>query len=126
MLNSNFTWQGLKELLDLIAGCGYFERVQEEAGKVSETGPVGDAEFEVVEHTDVPAPDSDEVQASLPPDVPEEVEPLPDSTQQKQVLTHCQLHVQAHGHCNIALARPNLTFINASVLNTFKSITHFD
>ena len=87
MLNSNFTWQGLKELLDLIAGCGYFERVQEEAGKVSETGPVGDAEFEVVEHTDVPAPDSDEVQASLPPDVPEEVEPLPDSTQQKQVLT---------------------------------------
>ncbi|XP_052800601.1 caprin-1-like [Mya arenaria] len=71
------TYKTLKELLDLISGCGYFERVkEEEEGKTME--PTGDVEFEVVEHKDVPAADSEEVQASLPPEVPEEPEPTPE------------------------------------------------
>lgn len=59
--------QELKELLDLISQCGYFEKVQSTEEGVKE-GP--DTGFEVVEHTDVPAPDSKEVQSSLPPEIP--------------------------------------------------------
>ena len=63
--------QELKELLDLISSCGYFEKVKKEenkSGKKTE-GSNAEAEFEVVEHKDVPAADSEEVQSSLPPEV---------------------------------------------------------
>lgn len=66
-------FQELKELLDLISNCGYFEKVN---SIVEPTTESGDVEFEVVEHKDVPAPDSEEVQSSLPPEIiKEETEP---------------------------------------------------
>lgn len=63
------SYKDLKELLDLISQCGYFEKAQatEEGAKEG-----ADTEFEVVEHTDVPAPDSEEVQSSLPKEIPSE------------------------------------------------------
>lgn len=76
------SYKDLKELLDLISQCGYFEKAQATEG-VKEGG---DVEFEVVEHTDVPAPDSEEVQSSLPPDVQtEEVETKPVATGQQMI-----------------------------------------
>ncbi|KAL4224651.1 positive regulation of dendritic spine morphogenesis [Mactra antiquata] len=61
------TYKDLKELLDLISNCGYFEKVQSSTTEPSTE--TGDVEFEVVEHKDVPAPDSEEVQSSLPPEI---------------------------------------------------------
>lgn len=75
------TYKELKELLDLISGCGYFEKAKDDG-----SGKEADTEFEVVEHADVPAPDSDEVQSSLPPQVEEE------EAEEVTMATRQQLH----------------------------------
>ncbi|XP_045174193.2 caprin-1-like [Mercenaria mercenaria] len=85
------SYKELKELLDLISQCGYFEKAQATEEGVKEGG---DAEFEVVEHTDVPAPDSEEVQSSLPPEVPaEDTETEPVATGQ-QIMNNDTLNTQ--------------------------------
>ena len=67
----------------MIANCGYFEKVHK-GGEDKNPEDLGDeAEFEVVETQDVPHADSDEVQASLPPEVPEEPIPSQDSQRLK-------------------------------------------
>ena len=67
------TYKELKELLDLISECGYFERApQGEEEEVKEEST--EQEFEVVLHEDLPAPESEEVQSSLPPEILQEPE----------------------------------------------------
>lgn len=66
------TYKELKELLDLIAECGYFEHAQQGDEETKEE--VTEQEFEVVHHEDVPDPESDEVQSSLPPEILQEPE----------------------------------------------------
>lgn len=66
------TYKELKELLDLIAECGYFEHAQQGDEETKEE--VTEQEFEVVLHEDVPAPESEEVQSSLPPEILQEPE----------------------------------------------------
>ncbi|XP_048779649.1 caprin-1-like isoform X2 [Ostrea edulis] len=61
------TYKDLKVLIDLIDDCGYFEHAMEE-----EEGQ--DSEFVVVNTTEIPKPDSAEVQASLPPEQTEAIE----------------------------------------------------
>lgn len=70
------TYKELKELLDLISMCGYFEHAQQGDEEVKEESK--EQEFE-----DVPDPESQEVQSSLPPEIlPEqEVGILPQTTQ---------------------------------------------
>ena len=67
------TYKELKELLVLIAQCGYFDRAphsgEEEVGEEQ-----AEKEFEVVLHEDLPAPESEEVQSSLPPEILQEPE----------------------------------------------------
>lgn len=48
--------------------------MEEKSGEKPE-GSGGEGEFEVVEHTDVPDADSEEVQSSLPPEVTTEEKP---------------------------------------------------
>ena len=59
------TYKELKELLDLIAECGYFEHVHDAEEEAKDT----EQEFEVVHREDLPAPESEEVQSSLPPEI---------------------------------------------------------
>ncbi|XP_062610340.1 caprin-1-like [Saccostrea cucullata] len=59
------TYKDLKVLIDLIDDCGYFEHAMEE-----EEGH--DSEYVVVNTTEIPNPDSAEVQASLPPEQTEQ------------------------------------------------------
>ncbi|XP_022335198.2 caprin-1-like [Crassostrea virginica] len=59
------TYKDLKVLIDLIDDCGYFEHaMQEEEGQ--------ETEYVVVNTTEIPKPDSAEVQASLPPEQTEQ------------------------------------------------------
>lgn len=85
------TYKELKELLDLISGCGYFEKAKDEA-----SGKEGEVEFEVVEHADVPAPDSDEVQSSLPPEVPDEERQEETMASSQQLISSENLGTQQH------------------------------
>lgn len=84
----------------MISSCGYFEKVKSTETKSAEKTEAGsgEVEFEVVEHTDVPAADSEEVQSSLPPEVTPEPEPVP--TVQSTMVetdTHAQQVVSVQG-----------------------------
>lgn len=70
------TYKDLKELIDLINNCGYFENAPQDDEETKTKA--GDQEFVVVETTEVPQADSAEVQASLPPQV------LPEDQQVEQ------------------------------------------
>ena len=65
------TYKELKELLDLIAECGYFEHAHGDDEVKEETT---EQEFEVIHQEDLPAPESEEVQSSLPPEILQEPE----------------------------------------------------
>ncbi|KAH3885861.1 hypothetical protein DPMN_009859 [Dreissena polymorpha] len=82
------TYKTLKELLDLISQCGYFEHVSQEEGEKED--------FELVQHEDVPAPDSEEVQSSLPPDVSEEEEEELEMQPSKVVMTTAEADAFFH------------------------------
>lgn len=66
------TYRALKELIDDISGCGYFENAMKE--EVSEEAIPTEQEFVVVNSQEVPEPDSAEVQSALPPETTEQAE----------------------------------------------------
>lgn len=89
------TYKELKELLDLIAECGYFEHAHDAEDEVKEG--TTEQEFEVVHHEDLPAPESEEVQSSLPPEIlPEpETAAYQETSQIPETNTGLDLDVQA-------------------------------
>lgn len=85
------TYKELKELLDLIAGCGYFEHTEQGDELKEETA---EQEYEVVHTEDLPAPESEEVKSSLPPEILQE--PGVSTLQQtSQIEEESSAHVQA-------------------------------
>lgn len=60
------TYKALKELINDVSNCGYFERALKEEN-TEECG--AEQEFVVVNRQELPEPDSVEVQSSLPPEV---------------------------------------------------------
>lgn len=76
------TYKDLKEMIDMIGDCGYFENAPSEEEGVEESG---ERDFVVVDQSDAPHPDSVEVQASLPPEVTEQ--------QQQLEQTNSAIHV---------------------------------
>lgn len=72
------TYKVLKELINDISNCGYFERAMKE--DKADDGST-EQEFVVVNSQEIPDPDSVEVQSSLPPETSQQVEEAIDNIQ---------------------------------------------